>query len=211
MYRFLTPILAFIVSITLFFTFIEPTFNRYKQIDLEILNYKAAVDDAGKLQERVEKLKAEKEAINIADMSRLMDFLPDSVDEVAVVLILDKLATAHSLVIEGIKVKSTAAEGSSGGAGQSAYTFADDEKNANAEVIGADGTVVRKPQDNLETTALSFSVTGEYENFRSFVADLEKSLALIDISTLAIQEASEGEFASYDMGLTMYSFKPNEN
>lgn len=210
MYRFLTPILAFIVSITLFFTFIEPTFNRYKAIDLDIQNYVAAVEDADKLQKRVESLKAEKDAIKIADMSRLMDFLPDAVDEVSVVLILDKLATAHSLVIEGIKIKSTQTTGGAS-TGQASYTFSDDEKDANKEVVGADGTVVRRPQDNLETTALSFTVTGEYENFRKFIADLEKSLALIDISSLSIKEASEGEFASYDVGLTMYSFKADEN
>ena len=104
MYRFLTPILALIVSFTLFFTFIEPTFNEYKKIDVEIGDYEFALGSAQKLQDRIGELIGEKNSISEPDLSRLMAFLHDSVDEVSIVLTLDELATKHSLVLGPSKI-----------------------------------------------------------------------------------------------------------
>lgn len=205
MYRFLTPILALIVTVTLFFTFIQPTFIKYREIDIKINDYDAAFTSADKLLQSVSDLQAEKDAISQSDISRLMTFLPDSVDEVAVVLTLDDLATKYNLVLEDIKIKSLRSK--DGAQAQAPTTvFQDDTKETNKEIIGADGTKVKRSQDNVETISLSFTVTGEYTNFRKFTADMEKSLALMDISSLSITESKEGEFSSYVMGVTMYRF-----
>jgi len=211
MYRFLTPVLAIIVSVTLFFTFIKPTFNQYKAIDNEIADYGGALDKAQLLQERIDELDKEKNSIQESDLSRLQTFLPDTVDEVSIVLILDDVATRHNLVLDGIKVKTTT--GGKDAQSQNAGTlkeqlFADDPKDSTKEIVGADGTTVKRPQDHIDQEALSFAVTGTYADFRSFMTDLEKSLALMDINTLSIREPSvEGDTSSYGVGVSMYRFK----
>lgn len=211
MYRFLTPILAIIVSVTLFFTFIKPTFNQYKAVDSQIADYQGALDSAQQLQEKIDELDKEKNSINESDLSRLQTFLPDSLDEVSIVLILDDVATRHNLVLDGIKVKTS---GGKETATQVAGTlkdqlFADDPKAGKKEIVGADGTTVLRPQDNVEAVGLSFGVTGNYADFRSFLADLERSLALMDIATIGIKAPStDTEQGSYGIGVTMYRFKP---
>ena len=140
MYRFLTPILAIIVSVTLFFTFIKPTFNQYKLVDSQIADYEGALGSAQQLQDKISELDAEKNSIQESDLSRLQTFLPDSLDEVSIVLVLDDVATRHNLILEGIKVKSSN--------GKDAPTpvpatlrdqlFADDPKQATKEIVGAD-------------------------------------------------------------------------
>ena len=212
MYRFLTPVLAIIVSVTLFFTFIKPTFNQYKAIDNEIADYAGALDSAQALQEKIKELDDEKNSIQESDLSRLQTFLPDSVDEVSIVLILDDVATRHNLVLDGINVKTNiggkdTVQSQAGGTLKD-QLFADDPKNAIKEVVGADGTTVKRPQDHIDPVGLSFSVTGTYSDFRAFIVDLEKSLALMDIGTLSIKEpAVEGDSSSYGVGVTMYRFK----
>lgn len=213
MYRFLTPILAIIVSVTLFFSFIKPTFDQYKAVDSQIADYDGALGSAQELQDKISELDAEKNSISESDHARLQTFLPDSVDEVSIVLILDDVATRHNLVLDGIKVKIS---GGKEGVAQSqvpgtlkAQLFADDPKASTKEIVGADGTTVTRPQDNLEAVGLSFGVTGNYADFRSFLLDLEKSLALMDITTLGIKPpAAETDKSSYSVGVSMYRFKP---
>jgi hypothetical protein len=64
MYRLLTPILALIVALTLFFTFIRPTFEEYKSIDTEIGDYDQALTKAQELQDRVSELVLQKNSMN---------------------------------------------------------------------------------------------------------------------------------------------------
>ncbi len=213
MYRFLTPILAIIVSVTLFFSFTKPTFDQYKAVDGQIADYEGALNSAQQLQDKIAELDKEKNSIQESDFSRLQTFLPDSVDEVSIVLILDDVATRHNLVLDGIKVKIS---GGKDGVAQSQnpgtlkeQLFTDDPKASKKEVVGADGTTVVRPQDNVESVGLSFGVTGEYADFRSFLMDLEKSLAVMDISTVGIKPpAAETDKSSYSVGVSMYRFKP---
>jgi hypothetical protein len=209
MYRLLTPILALIVALTLFFTFIKPTFEEYKVIDTEIGDYKQALDSAQLLQDRINELIAQKNEIAQSDRERLMVFLPDAVDEVGVVLVLDDLAARHELVLENISVKSSRAGNGATAASTQApgkFAYEDNPKELSVENVRPDGTVARKPTDSIETTALTFGVTGEYKKVRDFVSELERSLALMDISTMGITEPAEGEFATYSFGISLYQF-----
>jgi Tfp pilus assembly protein PilO len=214
MYRLLTPILALIVALTLFFTFIQPTFEEYKSIDTEIGDYDQALDSAERLQQRVNELIAQKNEVAQSDLERLMVFLPNAVEEVDVVLILDDLASRHDLVLENISVKSTrAGAGNSGGGSKEVagkFAFEDDPKELKKEQVREDGTVVRTPTDSIEATLLSFGVTGEYKNFREFVSNLEKSLTLMDITSFSVSEPAEGDFTTYTLGVALYQFAQND-
>jgi hypothetical protein len=136
-----------------------------------------------------------------------MVFLPGSVDEVGVVLILDALASRHDLVLENISVKSAQANGigaSDMTAGK--FAFEDNPAELAQNVVREDGTVARQPMDRVEITSISFGVTGEYQHFRDFVTDLEKSLAMVDIASLSISEPAEGKFTTYTLGVVLYQF-----
>lgn len=210
MYRLLTPILAFIVAFTLFFTFIQPTFDEYKRIDTEVADYEQALASAQRLQERVNELIADKNAIAQSDLERLMTLLPNSVDEVGIVLTLDELSSRHELALEQIAVRaSRGVRGSVAPAPKAALAF-EDESDQNKEEVLPDGTVVRKVTDSIETVSLSFNVTGNYTNFKALIADLEGSLALMDISELSIEEAKDDELATFNVTVTMYQFSPKE-
>jgi Tfp pilus assembly protein PilO len=212
MYRLLTPILAFIVAFTLFFTFIQPTIDEYKKIDTEVSDYMQALDSADRLQQRVNELIADKNAIPQSDYERLMTFLPNSIDEVGVVLTLDDLASRSNLALDQISVQSSRTRGGSSQQNAVAEMAFDDDQDSSsqAEQTRADGTVVRKPTDSIESVMLTFSVTGEYQDFRTFIAELEKSLLLMDIVQLTISEAKDESLTSFAVGVSLYQFKSKE-
>jgi hypothetical protein len=213
MYRLLTPILAFIVAFTLFFTFIEPTFEEYKRIDVEVGDYEQALQSAQRLQERVNELIADKNAIAQSDMERLMTFLPNTIDEVGIVLTLDQLSSRHELALGEIGVQSSRSKkgGSApAAASQATFAFEDEDDSLSKEETRADGTIVRKPTDSIETVMLTFSVTGTYENFKALLSELESSLTLMDVAQLSISEPKDDELATFRVSVALYQFKPEE-
>ena len=206
-YRLLTPILAFVVAFTLFFTFVQPTFNEYKRIDTEIGDYEQALSSARLLQERVNELISQRAAIPQSAIERLMKVLPDSIDEVGVVLTLDDLATKNEMALGEINVKSSrGGSKSTQDAPKDSGMFTDEQEG---KKVQSDGTIVKTTADYLDTTILSFSVTGPYENFKKLIAELEDSVTLMDISALSIEQPQEGksDFITYTVSVTMYQFK----
>ncbi len=212
MYRLLTPILAFIVAFTLFFTFIQPTIDEYKKIDIEVSDYEQALVSANRLQDRVNELIADKNAIPQSDYERLMTFLPNTIDEVGIVLMLDDLASRNNLAVDQISVQSARTRGSGASAAPVTDMAFDDDLDASAknEQTRADGTVVRKPTDSIDTVMLNFSITGQYQDFRKFIAELERSLTLMDIVQLTISESKDESLTSFTVGVALYQFKTNE-
>jgi hypothetical protein len=203
MYRLLTPILALIVAITLFFTFIQPQFDDYKRLDTDIADYDQALKRAQELQDRVNELVAEKNAINQSELERLQNLLPDSVDEVATVLALDALSAKHQMTLKGIAVGAQT-KGVAGGAGSGKVAFSDEKTTQTAR---PDGTVVAQPTDVVETKSLTFGLTGTYDNFKKFLADIENSLALMDIASLTISEPADSNISTFAISVNMYQFK----
>lgn len=237
MYRLLTPVLAVIVAIALFTTFIRPTFEEYKRIDAEIADYDLALTKADELQQRIAELIADKNAISTNDSERLMSLLPDAVDEVDVVLSLDEIADRNRMIIEGISVTDGRAPevvnddapeeevGANSGFSDPtldpmydptldpAYdpSLAGDDSLGSA-VGGSQSISTLKPSEFYETAELTFSVTGTYEDFKTFIRELEQNLVLMDISTLSIAPSAEEEdLSSYSVSVTMYQFKIPSN
>ena len=92
---------------------------------------------------------------------------------------MNRIAQSHGLVIKNIKLD-TAAKLETGKIGQDFSKY---------------GTV-----------GLSFSVNSSYDNFQNFLADLEKSLRLVDISDLSVAGNDTGIY-DFSVGLKTYWLK----
>lgn len=217
MYRLLTPVLAVIVAITVFSTFVRPTFEEYRLIDAEVAEYEAALARAQELQDRINALIASKQAIAQSDVERLMTFLPDEQDAVAVVLLLDDSARRNRMLIEGISVKDS----------EEALSFEEEEAAQRAarktdvvydpdiepalnlgETLGGTKSISSIPVTELYSPVdLSFTAIGEYEDFKALIQDLETSLVLMDISELAIEQRADDDLTNFMVTVTLYNFK----
>jgi hypothetical protein len=194
MYRFLTPILALIVAIALFFTFIEPQYAEYQKVGVQVEEYSKALESAAELERRISELKRDRDNIEVGDQAKLDTFLPKKIDSVKVVMLLDKLAETHDLSIGQISV---------GGRGQSApaqgkTAFSDTDEKQKSENDSA--------LAGLEPLPINFSLTGKYKNYRAFMLDAEKSLGLIDITNLSIGEMKVGDISSFTVTIAMYQY-----
>lgn len=204
MLRTLTPILSILIALGLLFSYVKPTFEQVKLLQDETQEYVQAIDRADTLRTRVNELIAKRNSFSPADLERLEAFLPDRINEVALMLDLNTLAKRHGLTFGNIKIA---------------------DNDARNEIEPLPETITRSvlidPNNpaagSVEETIsipkyftpidISFSVVGVYEDFKSFIIDLEKSLALIDIRSLSISP-TEGDQTTYTITTRLYSFNP---
>ena len=187
MFKTLTPLLGMLIAVGLFFAYIRPTFGEIRAIQADAAQYTEAVAKAAELRERIAALSAERSAIALSDLERLTAFIPERVEDVRVLIDLDALARTHSLVLGDIKVDT-----------------AEDSVN-DADV--SPGTPALRERAEYAAHDITFSVTGVYEDFRSFLHDLERSLAFMEVTEISF-ESSEGDAVAFTVGVRLYSLLP---
>lgn len=213
MYRLLTPVLAVIVAITVFTTFVRPMFADYQRIDAEVADYDQALEKAQALQDLINELIADKNSIAQSDEERLMTFLPDQQDNVSVILSLDDAAKRNRMLVEGISMKNTKSEidfdvteTAKGEVSENGIFDSSIDTDLGTTLSGSKSFSSITVNELYSTVELSFTATGKYEDFKLFLRDLETSLVLMDISQLALSERNEDDLTNFTMTATLYNF-----
>jgi hypothetical protein len=162
----LVPIIFLVGSGLLFFFVVDPMYNGNGSNNLGIKGIreeKAAYDDvlarARDLQAKRDDLTSRYNSIPQTDKVRLEQLLPDTLDNVRLVLDIDRIASRWGLRLKNIAVNDN------GGS---------DKKSAVPDEKG------------FGSATITFAVTAPYDVFLSFLSDLEDGLRLIDVTTLSI-------------------------
>ncbi|MFQ5540901.1 MAG: type 4a pilus biogenesis protein PilO [Candidatus Paceibacteria bacterium] len=175
------PILFIIIAGGIFFGFIDPAFDRVQALRAEEAKFDQALTRSRELQEVRDQLLSRYNTFSPADIERLERLLPDNVDNVRMVLDFDALASQYGMRLRNIALST-------------------DEGRAERGQVGASG-------EAYQSVVLSFSVTGSYDAFRSFLEDLEQSLRLVDVSAISFSAAQSGLY-DYSVSVKTYWLKP---
>jgi len=196
MFQFLFPAAGVIIAVGLFFAYVQPTFNEAKLIEAEAAQYEEAVLRASELQQRVNELKSRQSNIPVADLERLEAFLPTSFDEVTTLLDLSVLADQHNLTFSNSESDRSGAS----------VPVEDPDESA------LDGSGELSSQQRIrsqyEANDVVFSVSGSYEDFKSFLADIERSLRFSEVMSIGFEEP-EGDLLSFALRVRFYSLDSN--
>jgi len=176
------PILALMLSVGIFFAYVSPTWSG------SIAATKAAIssDDqalaaAKEYGVRQNELASARDAIGPADLDRLAAFLPDSVDNVRLILNLNALAARAGLSLSNVDVIS----GASG------------SDNPSSGILSA-------PAENpVGSVDLSLSALGTYPALQDFLRNIEKSQRLLDVQDLTVKGSNTGLY-TYQMKIRLY-------
>ncbi len=177
----LLPILFIIISLGIFFGFIDPTYERIKVIRAEEATYEEALTRSKELQQIRDQLLSRYNTLPQEDLARLEKLLPDNVDNVRLILDFDALASAYGMRIRNVELETN-------------------DSRASRGQVGANESV-------YDSLILSFSVTGSYDTFRAFLADLEQSLRLVDITSVSFTSTATGIY-DYAVAVKTYWLKP---
>ena len=163
----IVPIIFLVISGLLFFFVIDPIYNGdalanqkgIKDIRQEKAAYEDVLTRARSLQEKRNDLQKRYNAITDTDKSRLEMLLPDTLDNVRLVLDIDQIANRKNLNIQNISVN----DGS-----------------------GTDKKAPTPDEKGFGSATITFSVAAPYDVFVQFLSDLEDGLRLIDVTALSI-------------------------
>lgn len=174
-FRSVTPILLIIAAIALFFTYIDPTYSDVKTLQAEVASYDDALNKSKELQQIRDALLARYNTFSTDDLKRLELLLPDTVDNIRLVLDIDTIASRYGLVIKDLKITPSSQT-------QDSFTPA---------------------VDQIKSVDLSFSVVSDYSTFLTFMRDLQDSLRIVDINRIDFVVGDRG-VTTYNVTVRTY-------
>lgn len=175
------PVLFVVIAGGIFFGFIDPAYSRIKELRAEESEFDQALNRSRELQQVRDQLLSRYNVISQANIDRLEKFLPDNVDNVRLILDMDSIAARYGMRTRNVQLQVAEDRPGLGQVGQDDSAF--------------------------QSIIVSFSVTGSYDEFRSFIEDLERSLRLVDVVGISFSSSETGIY-DYSVAIKTYWLKP---
>jgi len=189
MFRFIIPIIIIGIAVTGFMMFTTPLYQEVSSLKGEVASYNDALNNSKALENARDKLTAEYNAISLEDLDRLKKLLPDNIDNIRLILEIEKIASPYGMVLKDVQ-------------------YSSDEQKSPTGIQSGDvvqgGALIQESQKPYGTWNLQFSVSGTYSDFMNFTRDLETNLRIVDISSVTF--SSDVDAKSNPRGIYTYTF-----
>ncbi len=194
--KFVMPAILIAIAVALFFIFTSPLYNGLSDLRAEVASYNEALGNSKALEDARDQLTAKYNSFSKEDLARLQKLLPESVDNIRLILEIEQLAAPYGMALKNVQYSTEdAGVAPAGGAG------------APAKAVQS-----RKGYGVLD---LEFTVSGSYDDFIKFLRDLENNLRLVDVSFLefssstgrAVSKTSDPEIYDYNLKIKTYWLK----
>jgi len=176
--RALTPIILILASVGLFFFQINPQYTDVKILRAESVQYDEALKVALELKKIRGELANKLSSFSPEELQKLQRFMPERLDTVKIILDVNGIASNYAINLKDIKVSDL------------------------SQSTQASGDEIQTPYN---TTSVSFSFLTSYSNGEKFIKNLEESLRLMDVASIAIK-SSDKTPGGYDFGLTLNTY-----
>lgn len=179
----LLAVIAFAVALGIFFFYINPTLSGpIAAAKSSIATDESALAAAATFTAQVKKLQDAEKAIGTNNLNRLSLLLPDSVNNIGLILDLDALAARSGLQVSSIDVAPIA---------QSTDSTMGPADTGSAQA------------GSYQSMDFSISAAGSYSALKTFLGGLEKSQRLLDVQDISLQGSDTGIY-TYKMKIRLY-------
>jgi hypothetical protein len=185
-----------IVSIGVFFTLITPERENIKLLQEEIKKNDDTLKLADQLDKTTKELRDRYNSISAEDRERLLRFLPDTIDNVRMIIDIYNIAEQKQLTLSGFQIS---------------------EGDKNANVSGSNGEFNDLEEElklsysdpsKVGVLSFSFSVSAKYDTFVDLLKTLEQTLRIVDVRSITITGGgSDSVFNNYSVTLDTYWLK----
>jgi hypothetical protein len=181
------PTLALMLALGIFFAYVRPLWvGPIAETKLAIKNDTDALSAAAEYKQRESELASAKNAIDPGNLERLTTFLPDSVDNVTLILNINALAARSGILLSNVDVAQTKDSPA--------------KKVSAGSVSSAAGTSSVNPVGAVD---LSLTAVGSYAALQAFLAGIEKSARLLDLRDIIVTSSETGVY-NYKMEMRLY-------
>jgi len=195
----LTSLIFIVVSIAIFFFFIDPQYKKVQQVQADIKANEEILEVANKLRSKKEELNDKFNQISQSEKGELEKLLPDTVDNVRLIIDINSIASQFGIVIRDISIdtKETDATGSKKVVSQ----------GSNFEGVLKEESIKYVDTSRIGVITFSFSVSAKYEVFLEFLKQLEESLRVVDIRNIEVSRGAGSTFYDYHVTFDTYWLK----
>lgn len=193
MNRNITAIILIVLAIGTYMTFTRAKLAEVNEVRAVNDQYLSAIVNADKLIKVRDSVLKDYNALSDEDRVRLDKMLPDTVDNIRLIIDLNSVAMRH-----GFSLRNISAAASNPGKPASNVPQAQDSGR------GAGGTGSTIPTPVLDTVRVSFSVTAPYQQFIDLLRDLEANLRIMDVTHLTVSAGQTG--GMYDFGVEIKTY-----
>lgn len=186
MFKAIISILLLAAGVMIFMTESRPYFDDIKQLKEKSLAYDEALDNSKKIKTTTDKLLNKYNSISQEEIDKVNAILPSKFDPIVLAVELDKMLKANDMELKSIAVKDT-----------------------KQQKIKKSSAKSKKEERSFETVTVAFQTAGSYEDFISFLRNMENSSRLIDINSLKFSSQNKEDY-QFDLTMTTYWLKPNE-
>lgn len=164
--KLISSISFLIITIVLFFVVVNPLYEDIQQLKTDVVSYDQALDNSTDLQKTRDSLVDIYKKIKQEDKDKLEHLLPSTIDNIELILEIEKIANLHGMPISDMKfeIKET------------------NNTSTTKNVIEANDPSSSLPYGIFP---MQFSTEGSYSNFVDFLKDLEDNLRVIDVKAIS--------------------------
>ena len=168
--RNIFPIIFIVISIAIFFVVVNPMYSESKKIKNDVDVYNTALTNATRLQKIRDDLVQNYKKVTDADKNKLDHFLPNTADNIQLILQIQNIANVHGMTLKNIKFDNPTDNSKES-----------DSQSANTVKVGGSSAT----SNQYGTFNLSFSTDARYEDFIAFLKDLESNIRLINVKNIS--------------------------
>ena len=192
MTRFIVPVILIGIAVAFFLTFANPLYRDTALLRAQAASYDEALGNSKALEVERNTLTQKYNAMNPDDLLKLQKLLPENIDNIRLILEIEKIASPYGMVLKDVK-----------------YSTAEkkDSKAFERAAGAVQGRVAEKASKDYGVWDLEFSTSGSYNNFFNFTRDLENNLRIVDISSITFLSNPDTRFTSALPEIYKYDFK----
>ncbi len=184
-----TALILIVLAIGMYVTFTQAKIAEVREIHAVNQEYDIAIKNADALRDTRDKILKKYNNIEQKDREALDKIIPNTVDNIRLIIDLKDIADGNNLALRNIKATASPT------AQKSIAPVAPPTTKANAKNL--------LPTPTLDTVSVSFNVTAPYQQFISFMRDLESSLRIMDLTHLTVSVNSSGV---YEFGVELKTY-----
>ncbi len=191
------PIILILLAIGIFFFYVDPEYKKVQELQAEIKANEEVIVIANNLKIKKDDLSKKFDQISQAEKNKLEKLLPDTVDNVRLIIDINNIASSSSIVIRDISIQSK----ESGISNDAKKTDTQSNFKGKKEEDGLKYVDTSK----IGVISFSFTVSAKYEVFLKFLGQLEESLRLVDIRNIEVSRGPE-DSSFYDYKVTFDTY-----
>lgn len=195
----ITPIILILASVGMFFGYINPTYTgmtgavemtdkSIKELQVEENDYKDALTKTAEIERVRTGLSDQYKKIDPSNQIKIEKLLPDHIDSVRLIIDINNIAAKYGMSLTNIILTASGVLPTAPAAPKANVAASASSPGS----ASAAGTFVGPDDRQYDSIKLGFTVTGTYDNFVQFLKEIEESLRVVDVTSIAFSGAKTG-------------------